>query len=144
MSDNNRKPLWLAGLMAAALSAAANTILYLVELATGAIPWSMLSPGTAFPLSLQRVILVSVAGALAGTVIYWGLERIVNRPAGIFRIIAAAGLLVSLIFPFRIPTATTYMSAAIGLMHAVAAASTVWALTIWAPASRREDAGRII
>lgn len=130
-NDRATKPLWLAGAMAAALSAAANTILYLVELATGAIPWSMLSPGTAFPLNLQRVILVSVAAAVAGSLAFWAIKRVVSNAIPVFRSVAGLAFIVSLAAPFRISEATLYQSVAIALMHAVAAVSIIWALTIW-------------
>jgi hypothetical protein len=117
--------------MAAALSAAANTILYLVELATGAIPWSMLSPGTAFPLNLQRVILVSVAAAVAGSLAFWAIKRVVSNAIPVFRSVAGLAFIVSLSAPFRISEATLYQSVAIALMHGVAAVSIIWALTIW-------------
>jgi hypothetical protein len=128
------KPLWLAGAMAAALSAAANTVLYLVEIATGAIPWSMLSPGTSFPLNIQRVILVSAAGAIAGTLAFWVIKHVTRRPVKTFRWLSAIVCLLSFAVPFTIAEATPYQAVAIALMHTVATVSTVWALTVWGEA----------
>lgn len=125
------RPLWKAGLVAVLLSALGNATLYSLCYVTGVIPWSMLSPGRGVSLNPGLVISVSIGGAVAGTLIYAILSRIVNDPVRAFRWSALVILLSSFAAPLSIEKFSIALTIALVLMHVVVAAATVWALTIW-------------
>ena len=130
-------PLWKAGLVAAALSALGNGILYAICYVTGIIPWSMLSPGRGVSLTPKLVLSVSVGGSIAGTLIYALLERTSTNPVRTFRHAAVIILALSFGAPFLMGMFTPILAVALSLMHVVVAAATVWALTVWAYSQRR-------
>jgi hypothetical protein len=122
--------------LAALLSAAGNAFIYAVCYIIGMIPWNMLSPGRGVSITPKLVILVSIGGALVGSILYALLRRFSANPVARFRLYAAAVLLVSFAAPLLIDTFTTPLTIALDLMHVVVYASTVYALTMWAEPKR--------
>ena len=131
MEPASRKSLMNRAAFASLLSAAGNGFIYLVCFATGIIPWNMLSPGRGVSITPKLVTLVSIGGALGGTVIYAILRRFSSNPARRFRVYAAIVLVLSFGAPLLMDTFTTSLMIALDLMHVVVYASTVYALTIW-------------
>lgn len=126
------QPLWKAGLVAAGLAAAGNSIVYMICYATGIIPWSMLSPGRGVSLTPRLVMLVSIGGAIAGTVIYELIRQRSSNPVRTFRHVVVILLALSFGAPFLMGAFTRVLAFALCLMHVVVAAATVWTLTVWA------------
>ena len=122
-------------LLAALIAAVGNSILYLACYASGIIPWNMLSPGRGVSITPRLVILVSIGGALAGSVIYELIKRLSSRPVKTFRLVALVILVLSFGAPLSFDTITTPLMIALDLMHIVVYAATVWALTMWSPAN---------
>lgn len=117
-----------AGLLAALAAAAANAVVYLVATAAGAMPQDVVVNGQG-PITLPMVAGMSAFGAAAGAVVYALVGRFARRPVRVFRVVAAAALVLSFAGPFTIPGAPASMVAALLLMHAVAAAVVVGLLT---------------
>jgi len=110
------------GLAAAVLTAAATEGIRAGGVALGAVPshYQPLQPGP--------IIVVSVAAALVATGVLAALTRWVRRPVRTFRIIAGAGLLLSLAGPLQAGAGKIQGAAASGatvitmlLMHIAAA-----------------------
>ncbi|MDQ3923677.1 MAG: DUF6069 family protein, partial [Actinomycetota bacterium] len=69
-------PVWRAGLLAAGVAAGANAVLYLLAQRLGVSFLMSPQPGVApMTLPLTMVILASVVGAVAGTVVFALLSR---------------------------------------------------------------------
>lgn len=126
-----RGSLMTRAALASLLSAAGNGFIYMVCYITGIIPWNILSPGRGVSITPKLVTLVSIGGALGGTLIYAILRSVSSNPARRFRVYAAIVLLASFGAPFLIDTFTTSLMIALDLMHVVVYASTVYALTMW-------------
>lgn len=134
------RSFWRAAAYAAILSAAGNGVLYLLCYVTGIIPWNMLSPGRGVSITPRLVLLVSLGGALAGSLIYWIIRGTSSRPVRTFRLVAGIVLILSFVAPFMIATFTTSLMIALDLMHVMVYAATVWVLTVWAREPRSEPA----
>ena len=117
-----------AGLLAALVAAAANAAVYLAAAAAGAMPQEVVVNGQG-PITLPMVAATSAFGAVAGTVVYALVGRVARRPVRVFRVVAAAALVLSFVGPLTIPGAPGAMVATLLLMHAVAAAVVVGLLT---------------
>jgi hypothetical protein len=131
MSSDSRRSLSKAALVAAFLAATGNSLLYLIYYVTGIIPWSMLSPGRGVSITPRLVFLVSIGGALGGTLLYAIIRRSASDPVRMFKLVAGVVLILSFIAPFLIDTFTPGLILALDLMHVVVFAATVWALTVW-------------
>jgi hypothetical protein len=123
--------LALAGLLAGAVAAAANAIVYLVAAAAGAMSQDIVVNGQG-PITLSMVATMSAFGAVSGTVVYALIGRFARRPVRVFRVVAAVALALSFAGPFTIPGAPAAMVATLLLMHVVAAAVVVGLLTTMA------------
>lgn len=116
------------GLLAALVAAVVNAVVYLVAMAAGAMPQDVVVNGQG-PITLPMVATMSVLGAVGGTVAYALVDRFARRPARVFRVVAAVALVVSFVGPLTIAGAPAAMVATLLLMHVVAAAVVVGALT---------------
>lgn len=124
----------IAGIAAIIGSAAANALVYFVAAALGALPSSYIIPSAGQPLSLPPVLLLSAVGAVGGTVVFALITRMFRRPVRLFNIIALVVLVLSFATLWGAPGAPPAMLFTLGLMHVVAAAATMGALTMLAPA----------
>lgn len=123
--------IWLTGIAAAVLAAAANSLIRLVAVAA-------LDPGPGFdPLGPLQPALLTIAGVLAGTAVLAGLTRLVADPVRVFRILAVVAVALSFIpdlmllaaDPPPFPGITAATVAPLMLMHVVAALIAVPMLT---------------
>ena len=121
--------LWWASLLAGVGAAVANTLIYLIASAAGAMPQSVLVPGINQPIGPMPVILNSFVPAILAAVFLALLNRFTRRPVRIFRIVAVVVLVVSFVNPFTIPGAPLAMILVLDLMHVIAAAIIVGVLT---------------
>jgi hypothetical protein len=119
----------LAGLIAALGAAAANAIVYLIAAALGQMPQSYIVPGGGMPITVLQPIISSTVGAIGATIVFALLARFTSRPITIFRIVALVVFILSFGTLLGLPGAPVGMVIALGLMHVVAAAIIVWALT---------------
>ena len=118
-----------AGALALVVAAAANAIVYLVASSSlEAMPQDVDANGQG-PITLPMVVVMSAAGAVAGTLVYALVGRFVRRPVRAFRLVAVIALVLSLAGPFTIPGAPAAMVAALLVMHVVAAGVVVGLLT---------------
>ena len=141
MPSDSRRSLSKAALIAAFLAATCNSLLYLFYYVTGIIPWSMLSPGRGVSITPRLVFLVSIGGALGGTLLYAIIRRIAPDPVRVFKQVAVVVLILSFIAPLLIDTFTPGLILALDQMHTVVFAATIWALTVWMrPANLRASA----
>ncbi len=124
--------LW-AGPLAAIAAAAANTIVYFVAFALGAMPRDVVVEGSE-PVTLGPVVFSSLVGAVGAVVLFAIVALLARRPIRVFRIVAAVALVLSFATPFTIPGAPVAMVATLLLMHVVAAVVIVGILTTLARA----------
>ena len=126
--DTRRLPI--AALMAGAVSAAANFMLYLITTtALGtAIEVQMggaQSPVT--PLGAAPVIIMSALPALLAAGLLWLLNRFITRPFFVFQVIAVVVALISLGGPLMLQVGLA-SKIVLSLMHIVAAVAIVLVL----------------
>jgi hypothetical protein len=119
----------LAGLVATVGAAGANAVVYFIAAALGAFPQSVIVPNAGGPLTLALVIISSLIGAVAAIIVFAAIGWFARRPIRLFRIVAAITLILSFVSPFSIPDAPVGMILSLELMHIIAAAIIVWALT---------------
>jgi hypothetical protein len=122
--------VWRAGLLAAAVAAVANAIVFTIERMVLALPLPVPqgASGQMAPLPLVMVVVVSLGAAIGATLMLAILNRFVQRSIRWFQGIAAVALLLSFSGPISLPVDT---STKVGLaaMHLVAAAAIVGVLT---------------
>ena len=113
------------------MAAAANTVVYLVAVALGAMAQGFFVKGSGGYLGLQQVIFASVFGVVGGTTIFAMVALLTRRrrPILAFRIVAAVVLALSLSTSPTIPGAPVWMVLTLELMHVVAAVIIVGLLT---------------
>ena len=116
-------PLWLAGIIAATLSAGANVVVYGVARAADLIPPSVLieTPGGREPITLAQVLLLSVLPVVGAILLYALLRRLTTRPVRSFWIIGSVVLLASFAMPISSPDVPPRMALTLNLMHVVTA-----------------------
>src|SRR5207249_1258205 len=107
----------------------ANLIVYAVGVALGAIPADLILPQYGGPITPGAVVASSVGGAIAAAIVFGLIGRFVPRPVRTFRIVAAVGLLLSLVVPATLAGAPVSLILALELMHIVAAVVIVGLLT---------------
>ncbi|MCU0500681.1 MAG: DUF6069 family protein [Anaerolineae bacterium] len=124
--------IWKAGIVAAVVAAAANTVLYFLGRALGAFPDTALTP-MGRPVDAVATIMVSVLGVLAATVVYTILARLLDvaRAKRWFLIIAIVVLVLMAPSPFGIPGAPLSQVVIMEIMHLVAGISAIYFLTRW-------------
>ncbi len=123
--------IWFGGILAAVVSALVNVILFFVGSAIDAFPSDVLIPGmggTAAPMTLMPVAIMSVLPILVATLVYTVLSRVTHNPNRWFTILAAIVFVVMLVTPFTIPGAPTLMIVFLEVMHVVAAVAAVYFL----------------
>ena len=81
------------------------------------------------PLGLSAVLFASVTGAVSAAIVFALVGQFSRRPIRAFRIVAAVVLVLSFATPLTIPGAPLSMVLTLELMHVVAAACSVGALT---------------
>lgn len=125
--DTKRLPV--AALVAAAVSAAGNFVLYLIATAAlGAIEVQMGGPqAPVTPLSGVLVIIMSALPALLAAGLLWLLNRFVARPFAVFQAIAVVGALISLAGPLTLQVGLA-SKVVLSLMHIIAAVAIVMVL----------------
>lgn len=124
--------IWRAGFLGAVIAAAINVVLYIVGRSLGAMPSDVLTP-MGRPIELVGVVLLSVLGVLAGTLVYTVLTRFlsVTRANRWFVIIAIVVLIVMAASPFSLPGAPMSQIVLLEIMHLVAGLSAIYFLTRW-------------
>jgi hypothetical protein len=123
------------GLIAMIAAAAANALLYLIVVVVLGIPVAVPAQAGGV-LTLPAVVIASIVGALGATIAFAGLARFTRRPAHIFRLVALAVLLLSLIGPLTASDVDGTSKLVLAAMHTIAAVASVAALTI--PGGRRQ------
>lgn len=124
--------LLTAGLIAGVAAAVINTLLYLIGSSVLGIQFLAPTPPTneIGPIPAPAFAFSSLIPALAAALLLWVLGRFTKRPLSIFQLVAGIFLLFSFFpiatMPAAIPGATRVM---LGLMHIVAGASIIGALT---------------
>jgi len=112
--------IFLRGLKVAAISAVINVVLFFLGSAAGLLPETVLLPGPNEPLTVIPVIFSSIAGTLAGTVLYVLLCRFSRASSSrIFRITLLVLGIATLFPPLSIPGAPIGMVLTLELMHIV-------------------------
>lgn len=125
-----RGNVWGAGLYAGISAVVINLVLYGVAVAAFDIPEKL-------GMNPVSVVIASLFGAFAGTLLYVGLSRFTANPDRLFQGIALVGLLLSLGGPISaqagnmpdVPAIETGLMLVMIGMHIVAAATTVYFLT---------------
>lgn len=124
----NYRRLGLASLAAALLAATANSTIFLIAEATGAITRDFVIPTSNQPFSVGLVASLSFAGVLIGSGILAGLGRFTRRPITIFRIVALGFLVLYAAAPLAL-SAPLSLVLTLELMHLVAGAIAIGMLT---------------
>jgi len=117
-------------LLAAITAVVVNTLIYVVASALGAFPQRVILPAPVNgPLSVGPVVVASIIGVIAAAVVFAVIAVAARRPVRLFRIVATVALALSLVLPATIPGAPIQMILPLMLMHVVAWAASVGALT---------------
>ena len=120
----------VGALLAAAVAVVANALIYVVASALGAIPQSVILPAPiSAPLSAGPVVITSIIGTFAAAAVFAVIGVSARRPVRLFRNIATVALVLSLVMPATIPGAPVGMILSLMLMHIIAWAASVGALT---------------
>jgi len=131
--------LWKAGLIASAIAAASNALIYGVGRIAGTIPQSVevdALSGTG-PVTATTVIFTSVLAVIVATLFYAVLRRTIRRPERTFLIAGTILLVVSLTMPFSIPGVPMKMAVTLALMHVTTAIVALGGL-VWLAPSQTE------
>jgi hypothetical protein len=120
--------IWRNGLIAAAVSALVNAILYLVGAPLGGFPSTVLTPLGA-PITLGPVLIMSIVPVLLGTLAYQILTWLNSNANLWFMIITGVVFIVMFPGPLGIPDAPTLMVVLLEVMHVVTAGAAVYFLT---------------
>lgn len=109
------------GAIAGVLAIVVNAVLYLGAAALGWFPDTVLTPA-GVPITLMPVIMITLGGAIAGTIGYLILSRFLSRQKANlwFTILAVIVLVVMAITPFQIPGAPMMQIVTLQIMHLVA------------------------
>jgi len=120
--------IWFSGILAAAVSVVVNVVLFFVGTAIDAFPPDVLVPGTAAPMTVTPVAIMSVLPILVATLVYTIMSRFTDTPNRWFNILAAIVFVAMLFTPFTIPGAPTLMIVFLEVMHVVTAVAAVYFL----------------
>ena len=130
----NAKRIWLAGLVGVAASVIANLL-------ARALLFAVLPLPNEFPpLQVGAIAMLTAVGTLLAAVVYALIIRFTRRPVTIFRWVALAALILSILpnlalvadpiaIPFPFPGASSLAFGALIVFHVVAALVSVTALT---------------
>jgi Family of unknown function (DUF6069) len=115
-------PLPWVALLAAFATAVANALVYFAASGLGYISHSVLisSPTGEKPLSVEPVVISSVAGAIGAAIFFALVSLFARRPVRVFRIVAIVMLVLSFAMPLTIPDVTVVMFLSLEVMHVVA------------------------
>lgn len=121
--------IWRNGLIAAVVSALLNALLYFVGAAVGAFPADVITPAGQ-PITVVPVILISVIAAIAGTVGYTVLSRLVANPNRWFTIITIVIFILMFFPPIQLQSAGAplLMIVLLEVMHVVSAGAAIYFL----------------
>lgn len=129
--DNRKLLQWTV--IAAVVSAIANTVIYFIAQALGIFDDVLVTMGGGSdPFLLPPVIGSSITFVLVGGALMWLIARFSQRPISTWRIVAIVGLILSFGMPFSpnaFANATTSFYVVLILMHIVAAIITIYLLT---------------
>ena len=131
----NAARIWLAGLVSVIASVIANLLARAVLFAVLPLPAEF--P----PLQVGAVAMLTAVGTLLAAVVYALIVRLTRRPVTIFRWVAIAALILSILpnlalvanstaIPFPFPGASSLAFGALIVFHLIAALVSVSALTI--------------
>jgi hypothetical protein len=123
------RKIWLTGLLAAAISAVVNAIIFFVAAATGLLDTNFVMQPLGQTLTVVPVIASSFIGVLVGTAVFAALAKFTSRPISIFRVVAIVVLVLSFIQPLLIPNVPLGMLLTLELMHVVAGVIAIYLLT---------------
>ena len=131
--------LWKAGLIATAIAAASNALIYGLGRIAGTIPQSVEvdTPSGNGPLIVTTVIFTSVLAVIVATLFYALLQHITRRPVRTFLIAGTVLLVLSLAMPFSIPDVSMKMAITLALMHITTAIIALGGL-VWMIPSQSE------
>jgi hypothetical protein len=117
------------GAIAGVIGIVINAILYFIGAAMGAFPPTVLNPAGQ-PITIVSVITVGLVGAIAGTIGYLILSRIMVQPlANRWFVILAVIVLIGMAFtPFTLPGAPTSMIVFLEIMHLVIGGALIYYL----------------
>ena len=117
------------GAIAGVIGVVVNAILYFIGSAMGAFPETVLNPAGQ-PITLVPVIIVTLVGAIAGTIGYLILSRLMLKPLADrwFTILAVIVLIGMAFTPFSLPGAPTSMIVFLEIMHLVIGGALIYFL----------------
>lgn len=113
------KQILMAGLLAAAVSAIINALLFFIFHAVGLITDDIfVQPNQ--PMTVVSVIMASIVPALIASLVFFLFEKFTHNGFRIFSIVTIILMLLSLAGPFTgIPNATTSYALSLSVMHFV-------------------------
>jgi hypothetical protein len=141
--DRTQRPLWLVGLAAALVAAAASVLVYIAA-RTGGVPMELTE---VFEDHFARMPVMNMAwaalleGGVAGTLLAAACRRWASRPRTAFLTLAMIGLIASFVLPV-VSDASTATKVVLSVSHVVVAAIIVPALALALPGERTLTAPR--
>lgn len=127
---------WRTGLLAAILASAANVAVYAIARGGGVsfrMPLKLIDPDKPVVLPVEMVILASVIGAVAGTVVFALLRRFDPRHPRLFVVIGLGFLVLSLAGPLTLDDTGAATKWWLEVMHVVAGLTIIGLLVRSAP-----------
>jgi hypothetical protein len=113
------------GLLAGAIAAGVNGIIYLIAKSSGIISTTVLPP-YGKPLGMAAVVLSSAIPAIPAALLLFSLAKFTSDPITIFTVISLLLLLFSLGGPFGVPGLPFRARMTLALMHLVARSVTIY------------------
>ncbi|RIK29801.1 MAG: hypothetical protein DCC55_37775 [Chloroflexi bacterium] len=120
--------IWRSGVLAAAVSAVGNAMLYFVGAALGGFPTDVLTP-LGYPITVAPVLIMSIVPVLLGALGYTILSRLPVNPNLWFTVITVVIFVAMFFNPLSLPGAPALMIVLLEVMHVVTAGSAVYFLT---------------
>jgi hypothetical protein len=120
------RSIWKLGLGAAAISVAANIVVFLTGYATGIFASLTLDPSAGAQMSIEPVILVSAVAGFFGVLAFGLLRKHGTAGFKLFCQLAIVLLIISFFAPLAIPDTSAAETVVLNLMHVVSAAAVLW------------------
>ncbi len=115
-----------AGLLAGIVAGVANTVIFFVARAMGAMPQDVGVGPAELPMTLPPIAVLGLVAAVAAVLLFGVLRRRTVRAVPVFLGLAAFVLILAAVPPLMIEGAPLGMVVALELMHVTVAASVIW------------------
>ncbi|MEM7107475.1 MAG: DUF6069 family protein [Bacteroidota bacterium] len=103
-----------------------NMGVYLIGKITGILSPELPVTPDGQPFSLPPLLMACVLSVLAAFLVYWLLQRFIQKAKFAFTVLSSVLLVASFVTPFSVPNISLSMAMMLNLMHVVVAASVLY------------------